>query len=96
MALTIGVDVGGTTVAAGVVDEQGSVLATAERDTPSDDPRRRPPSGSPAETSAALRHASTCRPAPKINYLGRTGIGTCRPPHRRGRIASLRVHQPAV
>ena len=38
MALTIGVDVGGTTVAAGVVDEQGSVLATAERDTPSDDP----------------------------------------------------------
>ncbi len=40
MALTIGVDVGGTTVAAGVVDEQGSVLATARRDTPSDDPRR--------------------------------------------------------
>src|SRR5450432_844829 len=40
MAVTIGVDVGGTTVAAGVVDEQGSVLATAQRDTPSDDPRR--------------------------------------------------------
>jgi glucokinase len=40
MAVTIGVDVGGTTVAAGVVDEQGSVLATAQRDTPFDDPRR--------------------------------------------------------
>jgi len=40
MALTIGVDVGGTTVAAGVVDEQGNVLATAERETPSDDPGR--------------------------------------------------------
>jgi glucokinase len=40
MALTIGVDVGGTTVAAGVVDEQGSVLASAQRDTPSDDPGR--------------------------------------------------------
>jgi glucokinase len=40
MAVTIGVDVGGTTVAAGVVDDQGSVLATAQRDTPSDDPRR--------------------------------------------------------
>ena len=40
MALTIGVDVGGTKVAGGVVDEQGSVLATAMRDTPSDDPRR--------------------------------------------------------
>jgi glucokinase len=40
MALTIGVDVGGTKVAAGVVDEQGSVLATAVRDTPADDPGR--------------------------------------------------------
>jgi glucokinase len=40
MALTIGVDVGGTTVAAGVVDEQGSVLATAQRETPSDDAGR--------------------------------------------------------
>jgi glucokinase len=40
MALTIGVDVGGTKVAAGVVDEQGGVLATALRDTPSADPRR--------------------------------------------------------
>src|ERR1035437_5926771 len=40
MAVTIGVDVGGTKVAAGVVDEHGSVLATAQRDTPSDDPGR--------------------------------------------------------
>jgi glucokinase len=40
MALTIGVDVGGTKVAAGIVDEHGRVLATAQRDTPSDDPRR--------------------------------------------------------
>ena len=39
MALTIGVDVGGTTVAAGVVDEQGGMLATVRHDTPSDDPR---------------------------------------------------------
>jgi glucokinase len=40
MGLTIGVDVGGTTVAAGVVDEQGGVLETAQRDTPSDDPKK--------------------------------------------------------
>jgi glucokinase len=40
MTSTIGVDVGGTKVAAGVVDEQGNVLATARRDTPSDDPAR--------------------------------------------------------
>jgi glucokinase len=39
MGLTIGVDVGGTKVAAGVVDEQGKLLATALRPTPSTDPR---------------------------------------------------------
>ncbi|MGH8827974.1 MAG: ROK family protein, partial [Jiangellaceae bacterium] len=39
MALTIGVDVGGTKIAAGVVDEQGQVLATRRRQTPTDDPK---------------------------------------------------------
>ncbi len=38
MTLTIGVDIGGTKVAAGVVDEGGRVVATALRPTPSDDP----------------------------------------------------------
>jgi glucokinase len=38
MGLTIGVDIGGTKVAAGVVDEAGRMVATARRDTPSDDP----------------------------------------------------------
>jgi glucokinase len=38
MALTIGVDIGGTKVAGGVVDEQGKVIAFARRDTPSTDP----------------------------------------------------------
>lgn len=37
MALTIGVDVGGTKIAAGVVDEQGEVLARARRDSPAAD-----------------------------------------------------------
>ncbi|OAA28280.1 glucokinase [Frankia sp. EI5c] len=36
--LAIGVDVGGTKVAAGVVDAQGTVLASARRPTPSHDP----------------------------------------------------------
>jgi glucokinase len=40
MALTIGVDVGGTKVAAGVVDEAGKIIAASRRDTPSDDPRK--------------------------------------------------------
>ncbi|MEV4759146.1 ROK family glucokinase [Micromonospora sp. NPDC049559] len=37
MTLTIGVDVGGTKVAAGVVDVSGNVLAETRRDTPADD-----------------------------------------------------------
>ncbi|GAB3150525.1 ROK family glucokinase [Micromonospora sonneratiae] len=37
MTLTIGVDVGGTKVAGGVVDDAGAVLAQTRRDTPADD-----------------------------------------------------------
>ncbi len=37
MTLTIGVDVGGTKVAGGVVDDTGTVLVQARRDTPADD-----------------------------------------------------------
>ncbi|MFG3698507.1 ROK family glucokinase [Micromonospora sp. NPDC047620] len=37
MTLTIGVDVGGTKVAGGVVDAAGKVLVQARRDTPADD-----------------------------------------------------------
>ena len=38
MTLAIGVDIGGTKVAAGVVDDEGKVLARARRRTPSHDP----------------------------------------------------------
>ncbi|GAA1669394.1 ROK family glucokinase [Glycomyces endophyticus] len=37
MSLTIGVDIGGTKVGGGLVDENGEVLATARRPTPADD-----------------------------------------------------------
>lgn len=37
MALAIGVDIGGTKVAAGVVDDAGNVVAEVRRPTPSDD-----------------------------------------------------------
>ncbi|ACY98589.1 MULTISPECIES: ROK family glucokinase [Thermomonospora] len=40
MALTIGVDVGGTKVAAGVVDDRGRILEKVRRPTPSTDPRQ--------------------------------------------------------
>ncbi|MCW2622516.1 MAG: glucokinase, family [Frankiales bacterium] len=39
MSLTIGVDVGGTKVAAGVVDEDGNILARTRRPTPGISPR---------------------------------------------------------
>lgn len=39
MALTIGVDVGGTKVAAGVVDERGTILEKVRRPTPSTNPK---------------------------------------------------------
>jgi glucokinase len=38
--LTIGVDIGGTKVAAGVVSEDGAIIAMTRRDTPADDPMR--------------------------------------------------------
>jgi glucokinase len=38
MTLAIGIDIGGTKVAAGVVDESGELLAVARRRTPSQDP----------------------------------------------------------
>ena len=40
MSLTIGVDVGGTKVAAGVVDKQGHIVEKLKRATPSASPRR--------------------------------------------------------
>lgn len=40
MALTIGVDIGGTKIAAGVVDEEGQVIAHLLRPTPAENPER--------------------------------------------------------
>ena len=37
MALAVGIDVGGTKIAGGVVDEQGAILATARRESPATD-----------------------------------------------------------
>ena len=40
MTLAIGVDVGGTKVAAGVVDDEGRILAKLKRSTPAASPAR--------------------------------------------------------
>ncbi|MGZ4453061.1 MAG: ROK family protein, partial [Nocardioides sp.] len=37
MGLTVGIDIGGTKIAGGVVDEQGRILATARRESPATD-----------------------------------------------------------
>ena len=37
MGLTAGIDVGGTKIAGGVVDEHGKILATARRESPATD-----------------------------------------------------------
>ena len=37
MSLSIGADIGGTKIAAGVVDEQGHILEKVRRDTPAED-----------------------------------------------------------
>jgi glucokinase len=37
MGLTVGIDVGGTKIAGGVVDEKGTILATARRESPATD-----------------------------------------------------------
>ena len=40
MALTVGVDVGGTKIAAGVVDQNGTILEDTRRPSPADDPKQ--------------------------------------------------------
>jgi glucokinase len=39
-SLAIGVDIGGTKIAAGVVDRDGTILASTRRETPADDPSK--------------------------------------------------------
>jgi len=39
-SLAIGVDIGGTKIAAGVVDQEGKIVASTRRDTPAEDPSK--------------------------------------------------------
>src|SRR2546423_1571036 len=56
MSLTIGVDVGGTKVAAGVVDERGSIVEKLRRATPSSSPARTEQVIAGAVTELLSRH----------------------------------------
>jgi glucokinase len=70
MTLAIGVDVGGTKVAAGVVDEQGRILAKLKRSTPA---------ASPARTEQAIADVVTELlaqvPADQITAIGLGAAG---------------------
>jgi len=56
MALTIGVDVGGTKVAAGVVDEKGHIVEKLRRSTPADSPQQTAGALSAAVNELISRH----------------------------------------
>jgi glucokinase len=56
MSLTIGIDVGGTKVAAGVVDEQGRVIEKLRRPTPPSDPEQTVITISEVVTELLSRH----------------------------------------
>ena len=74
MTLTIGVDVGGTKVAAGVVDERGKIIESL---------RRRTPAASPAQTEQAIadvvsellsRHQATAAGIGAAGFVARPGL----------------------
>ncbi len=56
MSLTIGIDVGGTKVAAGVVDERGKIVEKLRRPTPSSDPAQTVTTISEVVTELCSRH----------------------------------------
>jgi len=67
MSLTIGVDVGGTKVLGGVVDEAGNVLKTARRDTPKE--------GGSALTSAIAEVANELKSEFDVTSVGVSAAG---------------------
>ena len=101
MGLTVGVDVGGTKIAGGVVDERGTILATARRESPATDtdaieadhrgPRRR--AARPSTTIAAVGVGAA-------GFVDVTPVdGAVRPQPRLARRAAEadleRAHRPA-
>src|ERR1700744_1191336 len=74
MSLAIGVDIGGTKVAAGVVDENGTVLDRERRDTPGNDVEQ--------TESTIVAVVTTLAARPDVSAVG---IGAGAPPPRRQR-----------
>ncbi|WP_051215623.1 ROK family glucokinase [Granulicoccus phenolivorans] len=68
MGLTIGVDVGGTKIAAGVVDADGTLLAEVRRATPADDP-----AGVGESIAAAITEVRAAHPVTAVG-IGAAGM----------------------
>ncbi|MGH3486739.1 MAG: ROK family glucokinase [Actinopolymorphaceae bacterium] len=89
-ALTIGVDIGGTKVAAGVVDPEGNVLERLRRDTPSTSP------GATEDTIATVvaelrdRHEVTAVGIGAAGWIDVTGSSVLFSPHLAWRHEPLR------
>jgi glucokinase len=77
MSLTIGVDIGGTKVAAGVVDEHGKIIERVRRPTPSASPERTEQAIAGAITDLLGRHQVTAVGLGAAGFIDETG-GTVR------------------
>ena len=78
MTLTIGVDVGGTKVAAGVIDERGKIIESL---------RRRTPAASPAQTEQAI--ADVVSELLSRHQATAAGIGAAGLIHQTGRASGM-------
>jgi glucokinase len=89
-ALTIGVDIGGTKVAAGVVDPEGNVLERLRRDTPSTSPRATEDTIAAVVAELRERHEVTAVGIGAAGWIDVTGSSVLFSPHLAWRHEPLR------
>ncbi|MEQ4205939.1 ROK family glucokinase [Actinopolymorpha sp. B17G11] len=89
-ALTIGVDIGGTKVAAGVVDPEGNVLERLRRDTPSTSPRATEDTIATVVAELRDRHEVTAVGIGAAGWIDVTGSSVLFSPHLAWRHEPLR------
>jgi glucokinase len=91
MSLTIGVDVGGTKVAAGAVDAQGRIVEKLRRSTPSTSPERTATVIAEAVAELRSRHEAGCVGVGAAGFVDETGGTVLFAPNLAWRDEPLRV-----